>query len=45
MKGKYFFGGQSLCGSLRGGPVAKCVAPLRRLQGIVRDIIFNEVLS
>ena len=45
MRGKYFFGGQSPCGSRCGGSVAKCVVPVRSSEGILRDIIFNEVLS
>jgi hypothetical protein len=45
MRGKYLFGDQSLCGSRCGGSVAKCVASLRRLEGIVRDTFVNEVLS
>jgi len=45
MRGKYLFGDQSLCGSRCGGSVAKCVAPLRRPKGIVRDTFVNEVLS
>jgi hypothetical protein len=45
MRGNYLFSDQSLCGSRCGDSVAKCVAPLRRPEGIVRDTFVNEVLS